>query len=97
MTQSCIARHYVVEGRVQGVGFRWWTRKVASSLGIGGWAMNRPDGTVEVLAIGDPGQLDELEERLHEGPMAAEVTRVVVSERGPRRAAGEFEIRFEQA
>jgi acylphosphatase len=43
-----------VSGRVQGVGFRWWTRSRALELGLAGWARNLPDGRVEVVAEGDP-------------------------------------------
>jgi acylphosphatase len=41
-----------VRGRVQGVGFRWWTRAVALDLGVAGWATNLPDGSVEIVAEG---------------------------------------------
>ena len=61
---------WIVSGRVQGVFFRAWTREQAESLGLGGWVRNRPDGTVEVLAQGDPDKLAQLEGRLHEGPAA---------------------------
>ncbi len=43
-----------VEGRVQGVGFRWWTRREAGALGLSGSATNLPDGRVEVVAEGSP-------------------------------------------
>jgi acylphosphatase len=49
-----------VSGRVQGVGFRWWTRARALELGLHGWAMNRPDGRVEVVAEGSEAALQNL-------------------------------------
>lgn len=57
-----------VRGRVQGVGFRWWTRARALELGLVGHARNMDDGRVEVVAEGEPEQLDRLEELLRESP-----------------------------
>jgi acylphosphatase len=53
-----------VRGRVQGVGFRWWTRSQALELGLVGWARNVPDGRVEVLAQGPAGACRDLLARL---------------------------------
>jgi acylphosphatase len=49
-----------VRGRVQGVGFRWWTRARALELGLAGWARNLEDGRVEVVAQGPPGSCEQL-------------------------------------
>jgi acylphosphatase len=65
-----------VRGRVQGVAFRAATRGQAQRLHLTGYAMNLPDGSVEVLACGDTVALDELERWLHHGPPAARVTGV---------------------
>ncbi|MDX1566548.1 MAG: acylphosphatase [Longimicrobiales bacterium] len=62
-----------VTGRVQGVGFRWWTQKTASGLGLRGTVRNCADGSVEVHALGSSDSLESLEERLHEGPSSARV------------------------
>ena len=70
------AARFIVEGRVQGVGFRWWTVREASRLGISGWVRNRRDGSVELLAIGEPAALDRLANRCAEGPSGARVDRV---------------------
>ena len=51
-------RGFRIRGRVQGVGFRWWTRGRASDLGLRGTVGNRPDGTVEVHAVGDVDTLE---------------------------------------
>lgn len=72
----------VVSGQVQGVGFRWSVQRVAQPLDLHGWAANRTDGTVEVVAEGPPGALDELERFLRRGPRLAQVHRVDVT-RGP--------------
>jgi acylphosphatase len=71
-----IARRYIVRGRVQGVGFRWFVDNEARKLGLAGWVRNNVDGTVEVLAIGSDQQLHALLGRLQEGPRAARVDQV---------------------
>lgn len=65
-----------VQGRVQGVGYRWWARQAASGLGLEGWVRNRRDGSVEILAIGAAETIDTLAESCREGPRAAAVTAV---------------------
>ena len=58
-------------GNVQGVGFRWWTRARALELGLAGYAANRADGRVEVVAEGRPEQVRLLLELLGEMPSTA--------------------------
>jgi len=65
------ARNYIVSGRVQGVGYRWFVMRQARTLGISGWVRNRRDGTVEVWAEGREMALKKLEEKLKEGPPGA--------------------------
>ena len=86
------AYRYVVAGRVQGVGYRYFVLRQAEALGVGGYARNRPDGSVEVVAEGDDVVLADFEARLREGPSFAEVTNV---EREPiaERRSGGFHIR----
>lgn len=67
---------YRVGGRVQGVGFRWWTRSQAVRLGLSGSVRNLADGTVAVTARGSEAALRELEALLGEGPAGARVDRV---------------------
>ncbi len=74
-----VARHYFVEGRVQGVGFRWFVRQVAEELEVAGWVRNVPDGRVEAEAAGTPEQLAAFEERLRQGPPGARVTELKVA------------------
>jgi acylphosphatase len=62
-----------IEGRVQGVGFRWWTVRQAQALGVAGWVRNRRDGSVEVLAIGEPKALEALIDACGRGPAGSEV------------------------
>jgi acylphosphatase len=77
---TTLARRFVVRGRVQGVGFRWFVEREAHILGVAGWVRNRTDGTVEVLAVGTRDQLSGLRSRLREGPRAARVDDVEESE-----------------
>lgn len=72
-----MTRRFLVSGRVQGVGYRWFARGEAERLGITGYAANLPDGRVEVVAVGDAVALDELEKSLARGPSAARVTGVI--------------------
>ena len=65
--------HVRVTGRVQGVGFRWFVRERARRLGLAGWVRNLRDGSVEVAAAGDQGQLDLLVGELRRGPQGAAV------------------------
>ncbi len=74
------ARRFMVRGRVQGVGFRWFVEREAHMLGIAGWVRNNHDGSVEVLAQGTRDQLLGLHSRLREGPRAARVDSIDVSD-----------------
>jgi acylphosphatase len=65
-----------IEGRVQGVGYRWWAVGVARRLGVDGWVRNRREGAVEALAIGEAGLLDAFEAACRQGPSAARVVSV---------------------
>jgi acylphosphatase len=89
------ARRFVVRGRVQGVGFRWFVEREAHILAIAGWVRNNADGSVEVLAQGTRDQLSGLRSRLREGPRAARVDAVEESEARP--AAGISSFRIEGA
>jgi acylphosphatase len=89
---STQARRFLVRGRVQGVGFRWFVEREAHILGIAGWVRNRSDGTVEVLAIGSRDQLSGLRSRLREGPRAARVDDVQEAEAEPVKGLNSFRI-----
>ncbi len=71
-----LARRFFVSGRVQGVGFRWFVERVATQLGISGYARNLEDGRVEVYAAGAPEKLNELNGYLWKGPRGAQVRNV---------------------
>ncbi len=70
------AIHAIAEGRVQGVGYRWFVQNVATKLGIKGYVRNLPDGTVEVEAEGDTNSLDALIIEMKKGPLGAYVKAV---------------------
>jgi acylphosphatase len=86
------ARRYVVRGRVQGVGFRWFVEREAHMLGIAGWVRNNADGSVEILAMGTRDQLLGLRSRLRQGPRAARVDDVEESEARPISGLNTFRI-----
>jgi acylphosphatase len=93
MTQKPIeARRFFVRGRVQGVGFRWFVEREAHMLGIAGWVRNNHDGSVEILAQGTRDQLTGLHSRLREGPRAARVDAVEVSDATPSQGLSSFRI-----
>lgn len=73
------ARLYVVEGRVQAVGFRMFVEQAAVELGLKGYVCNRRDGNVEVYAAGEEDVLEQLRTELERGPSAARVVRVAES------------------
>jgi acylphosphatase len=69
--------HFLIQGRVQGVGFRWFVQREASELDLRGWVRNTEDGDVEVVAAGDAADLDELRASLRRGPRGSRVDRIV--------------------
>lgn len=89
---SLHTRRYVVRGRVQGVGFRWYVESAASVIGVTGWVRNNYDGSVEVLATGSREQLSALRRKLQEGPRAARVDDVDESEAQPVEGLNTFRI-----
>ena len=85
-------RHVLVRGRVQGVGFRWFAKELAGTLGLSGWARNRDDGSVELEVEGTPAAADEFVRRLRDGNPEARVREIVAVPVAPRGGSG-FEIR----
>ena len=90
--KAVTARRFVVRGRVQGVGFRWFVEREAHMLRIAGWVRNNSDGSVEVLAMGTRDQLSGLRSRLRQGPRAARVDEVDESEANPVEGLKAFRI-----
>lgn len=73
-----MVRHYQVEGRVQGVGFRWFVHREAAEIGLRGWVRNTDTGHVEAVAAGEPEQMEELERAMRKGSRGSRVDRVIV-------------------
>lgn len=86
------ACRFLVRGRVQGVGYRYFALARARELGLCGYARNLPDGGVEVLAEGAADALASFEARLREGPSFARVSAVECTPMAPR-GAQDFHIR----
>lgn len=76
MAESKLARLFYVTGRVQGVGFRYFTQRVSARIGLSGYVRNLRDGRVEVYAIGSASQLSTLRRELERGPHGASVEEV---------------------
>jgi len=88
-----LGRHYVVTGRVQRVGFRAFAQAAAMRDGIHGWVRNTPEGAVEVAAEGEAEALERFERRLWQGPPAARVEHVDVTDMGAGGRSPGFEVR----
>jgi len=89
---ATLTKSFIVRGRVQGVGFRWYVEREARLLGLAGWVRNNPDGAVEVLATGTREQINALHEKLRMGPRAARVDDVQVFEAHPVQGLNTFRI-----
>jgi acylphosphatase len=78
-----VARRFVITGRVQGVGFRYFALEAAERDGLHGWVRNLPDRSVEALVEGDQEAIDRFERALRHGPRGARVDHVEVEDRMP--------------
>ena len=83
----------VVTGRVQGVNFRFYTQREAERLGLRGYVLNRPDGSVEVVAEGERAALEVLLAWLRHGPPAARVEQLTPQWAPPAGGFARFEVR----
>ena len=86
--------HAVVTGKVQAVAYRTYVQSSADELGLVGYVENHPDGTVEVVAQGDPTTLKEFVEFLHEGSLLSEVEAVAVEWQSVEKPYDEFSIKY---
>ena len=94
-TQASKSRlQVIIDGRVQGVSFRYYTVRRARDLELTGYVRNEPDGTVKVVAEGQRSDLEELLSFLRVGPRAAVVTDVSADWRDPRGDFARFEVRY---
>ena len=88
-----VARHYLISGRVQGVGFRFFAEHAAAREAVNGWVRNVPDGRVEIEAEGEAESLERFEHRIRHGPSGARVDRVEVSDAATGQHNSGFSIR----
>jgi acylphosphatase len=88
-----VARRFLISGRVQGVGFRWFLESAASREGLHGSARNLPDGRVEATAEGDAEAVDRFESALRHGPPSARVDAVEVDHVAPSGRDTGFSVR----
>ncbi len=86
--------HIIISGRVQGVFFRYNTKKIANELGLGGFVRNLPDGTVEIVAEGEEEKINKLIDFCKIGPRAAEVIGIKIEYEEPRNEFSNFEIGY---
>jgi len=77
-----LARRYVISGRVQGVGFRWFTVEAALREGLHGWVRNAADGRVEIRAEGDAESLERFERAISHGPPRGRVEHMDITDVG---------------
>ena len=89
--------NFHVQGRVQGVGFRWFVHREASELRLSGWVRNTEEGEVEVVASGTPEDIADLRASLRRGPRGARVDRLVEHYLDEKEAAGLESFRIEGA
>ena len=85
--------HVIVDGSVQGVGYRYTMRMVAREAGVTGWVRNRRDGTVEAEVEGSGTQVDEVLAWMAEGPPGSSVTSARVTELDATTSESSFEVR----
>ena len=87
------AKHYVVHGLVQGVGYRFFALNSAETIGVAGWVRNLPDGTVEAFAEGAPERLEAFAAQLRRGPRYSVVERLDEEDAEPAGNVGFRQVR----
>ena len=87
-----VARRFVVSGRVQGVGFRYFAAEAAAVEGLSGWVRNRDDGAVEMAVEGDAEAVVRFERKIRRGPPAARVEDVVAEDGVPSGRPAGFRV-----
>jgi len=86
--------HCLISGKVQGVGFRAWTKRIADQMGICGWVRNLKDGRVEALAQGEEEKLEEFKGKLAQGPAISKVEDIECKYIDYEKKYDNFEVRL---
>jgi acylphosphatase len=90
--KKMLAKHLLISGRVQRVGFRWNLARVANTRHVSGWTRNLSDGSVEVFLQGDENDVAAVVEWCHKGPPAAKVENVEIETVAPDATLTRFEV-----
>ena len=88
-----VSRRFLISGRVQGVGFRWFAQAAAARENIYGWVHNLPDGRVEATAEGEAEAIDRFEQALRHGPPGAHVEQLEIEHTAPEGRTSGFTVR----
>jgi acylphosphatase len=88
-----VARRFLISGRVQGVGFRYFAQDAARREGLHGFVRNNDDGTVEALAEGESDALERFERAIRRGPSRSRVEQVMIDDVTPTMSSAGFEVR----
>jgi acylphosphatase len=88
-----VAHRFVISGRVQGVGFRYFVHDAATREGVSGWVTNLFDGRVEAFVEGEQDAVTRVERAIRQGPSSARVERVVMTDEDPTGTEKSFRIR----
>ena len=94
MSVERMTKKFLISGRVQGVGFRWFTKRIADTIGVKGFVRNLHDGRVETVASGTPAQLKDFYLEVSKGPSYSAVTEVQEYEITGGRTFDRFDITF---
>jgi acylphosphatase len=94
MTEGIIARRYLISGRVQGVGFRWFAKRAADSAGVTGYVRNLRDGRVEAVAVGSPARVAGFRQAISKGPGYSVVTGIDEVKLPPDTEFSDFDITY---
>lgn len=94
MDNNIIANKLIVKGRVQGVGFRYFTHKIATICNIVGYVKNRYNGDVEIIACGKENDLNKFIQKIHTGPPLAVVTDFIITKISLNPSYEKFEIKY---
>ncbi|MTI89683.1 MAG: acylphosphatase [Balneolaceae bacterium] len=90
-----MTKHVYISGRVQGVGFRYFTKKNARSIGIKGWVKNLPDGRVEAVFQGEEGAVERMLNKVRQGPKSSYVEFIDVEDKpDPLEGYSAFQVKY---